>query len=319
MSKKIPIWEGLIPLNTGKDKQSLLRVTRKRFKTLRLLSAAMYMKQEQFSAKPEKIDSLTYVWEIARGRAEKQMNDNAYLMPYAVEGSERAVIVIPGGGFSYLSDIEEGEKVALCLNQAGISAFVLYYRVNPYGLAAPQWDLQRAVRYLRFHAAEYGIDASLIGVLGFSAGGYLAASHAIHMKTHPPKPLGYEEDAIDSVSDNVASVGLLYPLVSFRRNPCVLYGCFPDEQVEDDVSRNDLIEQTELKSHVTRQTVPHFICNGTADFMTTPEIIDEYVTALRENDIPCKQVLVEGANHGFGVSKKYSAWIRQYVDWLDTV
>jgi acetyl esterase/lipase len=88
-----------------------------------------------------------------------------------------AVIVMPGGGYRNLAMNHEGRQVANYLNSVGIAAFVLEYRLGPrYHHPIELGDAQRAIRLVRSHAPEWRIDPQRIGVLGFSAGGHLAAT-----------------------------------------------------------------------------------------------------------------------------------------------
>jgi hypothetical protein len=98
------------------------------------------------------------------------------LTPYLLkeEKLHPAIIVCPGGAFQYRSS-HEGEPIAKWLNQMGINAFVLNYRVAPYTPFTSIKDAVRAVRYIRYHAPELNIDPERIGMIGFSAGGYLTA------------------------------------------------------------------------------------------------------------------------------------------------
>ena len=91
-----------------------------------------------------------------------------------------AVLVIPGGGYQHVAIGHEGFQIAGWLNAQGIPAFVLDYRVAPYHYPAPIADGQRAMRLIRAHAAEYGIDPQRLGVWGFSAGGHLASTLGTH-------------------------------------------------------------------------------------------------------------------------------------------
>ena len=91
-----------------------------------------------------------------------------------------AVLVIPGGGYQHVAIGHEGVQIAGWLNAQGIPAFVLDYRVAPYRYPVPIEDGQRAMRLIRAHAAEYGIDPHRIGVWGFSAGGHLASTLGTH-------------------------------------------------------------------------------------------------------------------------------------------
>lgn len=100
--------------------------------------------------------------------AEGYESDNPTLTPYLAEGAKSAVIICPGGGYTHLAD-HEGEPVAKWLNNAGISAFVLRYRISPHQEPAPLADARRAVQYVRANAQEYGLDKHRIAMLGFSA------------------------------------------------------------------------------------------------------------------------------------------------------
>lgn len=128
------------------------------------------------------LDTFTYLYEIKGGYEKETYEDAPYLIPYIVPGSDRAVIVIPGGGYGYKSmdgGTAEGKDVAMTLNGAGISAFVLHYRSNPYEYPIPQLDVQRAVRYLKYHAREYGLNPDKIGLIGYSAGAIKSAAFSI--------------------------------------------------------------------------------------------------------------------------------------------
>jgi acetyl esterase/lipase len=90
------------------------------------------------------------------------------------DGLRTAVIVCPGGGYTHLAYDKEGTRIAEWLNVHGVSAFVLTYRLGPrYLYPAPVLDGERAVRWVRAHAQEYGVSPERIGVWGFSAGGHL--------------------------------------------------------------------------------------------------------------------------------------------------
>jgi len=88
----------------------------------------------------------------------------------------KAVIVFPGGGYSHLAARKEGSKIGEWLNQQGITAFVVKYRVpKRKGINVPLQDAQRAIRFVRGNAKLFGINTNTIGVMGFSAGGHLCA------------------------------------------------------------------------------------------------------------------------------------------------
>ena len=121
-------------------------------------------------------------------------------------------LIIPGGGYDHLSG-HEGANVAERLNEMGISAFVLYYRVAPYSHPVYLWDAKRAMRYIRYNADKFNIYADKIGVMGFSAGGHLACISAEHYDE-------YEYEAVDE-ADNVTArpdaLCMCYPVVSVSK------------------------------------------------------------------------------------------------------
>lgn len=115
----------------------------------------------------------THVHQVANAQSNRNSQADS------VNHLHAAIIVCPGGGYSHLAS-HEGEPIAHWLNELGISAFVLQYRVHPYKHPQPLLDAQRAIRIVRARAAEWNIDPHKIGILGFSAGGHLAASTGVH-------------------------------------------------------------------------------------------------------------------------------------------
>lgn len=138
-----------------------------------------------------------------------------YLELCLLEGTQPArgaVIVCPGGGYCDRAPYEGG-PVALKFNELGFHAFVLQYRVAPYRFPAPQRDLFRAIRIVRSRAAEWGVNPDQIAVLGFSAGGHLAAS-AGTLFDEVDATTG---DAADAFSQRPDALIPCYPVISFSR------------------------------------------------------------------------------------------------------
>ena len=123
-----------------------------------------------------------------------------------------AVIVIPGGGHSLIVWTTEGVNVARALNRYGLTTFVLKYRLareqgSPYSIDDAVSDVRRTIRFVRAHAAKYGIDPNRLGIMGFSAGGELVSLVA----DNAPKPERAPTDAIDRVSDRPNFQVLVFP------------------------------------------------------------------------------------------------------------
>ncbi len=116
----------------------------------------------------------------AKGQAEGDKPTLTIYLPPKEKANGAAVVICPGGGYGALATDHEGLQIGQWLNSFGVAGFMLKYRHHNsgagYGHPAPLQDAQRAVRIVRSRAAEWGVDPSRIGILGFSAGGHLASS-----------------------------------------------------------------------------------------------------------------------------------------------
>src|SRR5262249_13679312 len=123
-----------------------------------------------------------------------------------------AVVVIPGGGYQMVAVNHEGRQIANWFNAAGIAAFVLKYRLGPrYHHPIELGDAHRAIRIVRSKAAQFGVKPDRIGVIGFSAGGHLAATTATHFDTGNSSA----SDPIDRVGCRPDFAILGYAVISF--------------------------------------------------------------------------------------------------------
>ena len=102
------------------------------------------------------------------------------IVPYLLENTLAPCVIVCAGGAYGGKAYHEGEPIAQWLNSIGFHSFVLDYRVAPYKEPAPQLDLQRAIRHVRYYAEKYNIRKDAVGVLGFSAGGHLVTSVSIY-------------------------------------------------------------------------------------------------------------------------------------------
>lgn len=202
-----------------------------------------------------------------------------------------AVVIVPGGGHRELWTDHEGHNLAKFLNDQGVAAFVLYYRLarapaSTYSIDGDALnDLERAVRTVRSRAAEWKVDPAKIGVIGFSAGGQLAALGATRSDAGDPAAA----DPVDRQSSRPDFAALVYP------------GSWPD-----------------LK--FTAETPPMFLLCGSDD---RPEVVTQLTQdylALRAAKVPAELHLYDGVGHGFGLRSTstgpVSHWPQQFVDWL---
>ena len=138
-------------------------------------------------------------------------NKEVTLTPYTLLDGEKfsAMLILPGGGYAGCSR-QEGQPVAGWLNSLGISAFLLDYRVAPAKHPSPYEDARRALQYIRFHSKKYNIDPNRIGVIGFSAGGHLAATLSNNYETKNT----FVDDELEQVSARPDLSVLAYPVIS---------------------------------------------------------------------------------------------------------
>jgi len=233
------------------------------------------------------------------------------LYRYMVEGSRKAVLVIPGGGYVNVAIHHEGHDIAKAFNEQGYNAFVLYYRLPKDATMqerkiGPLQDAQRAMQYIR---EQY--DYAKVGVIGFSAGGHLAASLSNHfddVKIENPKHTSLRPDF---------SV-LIYPVISM------------DEQITHKGSKTNLIGTTpsdadvqyfSLEQQVSKQTPPTFLVHAKDDKAVVLDNSLRYKKALDKYAVPNSIFIYETGGHGFGLNNKTDdrKWSDQLFDWLKTV
>jgi acetyl esterase/lipase len=207
-----------------------------------------------------------------------------------------AVLVIPGGGYEHVAIGHEGFQIATWLNAQGMPAFVLDYRVKPYRYPVEIDDGRRAMRLIRAHATEYGIDPNRLGVWGSSAGGHLASSLGTHCEN--ATVTGTNSDAVDALSCQPNFMVLEYPVISMegaiahtgsRKN---LLGPSPDPALAHEYSN---------QFAVTAKTPPTFLFATTNDPAVPVENSLDFYRALVHSHVSAELHLFDYANHGCGL------------------
>jgi acetyl esterase/lipase len=255
------------------------------------------------------------LWENgAPGALGNEESDIPTLTYYpALRGALTAVIVAPGGGYRGLATNHEGRQIANWLNAAGISAFVLKYRLGPrYHHPIELGDAQRAIRLVRTHAAEYGLKPDRIGMMGFSAGGHLTSTAETHFDSGNPAAA----DPIDRASSRPDFAILSYAVVSFtapyshRGSAQALLGDSPDPKLLEDLS-NDL--------SVTPQTPPTFLFSTSEDTTVPSENSVAFYLALHKAHVPGELHIFQKGPHGVGLDLGDPAlgeWPTLLINWL---
>lgn len=235
----------------------------------------------------------------------------AQMTPYLLPGNGPypMMVICPGGGYQRHAD-HEGTIVAQWLNELGISAVVLKYRVAPHQHPAPLQDAQAAIRMIRSKAKEWRIDPNRVGIMGFSAGGHVAASAGIHFQH------GDERDhGIHRYSSRPDLMILCYPVITMgtfahmgsREN---LLGNNPDQM---------LIDHLSLEKQVSNETPPTFIWHTADDQAVPVENSIHFAAALSQYNIPYALHIFSSGRHGLGLAQEHpdvKQWTILCEQWL---
>ena len=226
-----------------------------------------------------------------------------------------SLLLIPGGGYRWAVVDKEGLDCARAFAEAGVTCFVLRYRLPGDGWAAgpdaPLQDAQRALRLIRAQAAAYGLDPSRVGVLGASAGGHLAG-----LLTARTDPTYAAVDDADAVSFRPDLSILMYPVATMA-DPFVHAG-----------SRRELLGGTPTAEAIDRYSLermdwagaaPTFLLHAVDDASVPVENSLQLLSALRAADVPAEAHLFQEGGHGFGVrlieGKPATVWPRLALAW----
>ena len=223
-----------------------------------------------------------------------------------------AIVVLPGGGYSHLSEIKEGSDVAKWLNSLGISAFVLKYRLGmKYHQPNQLLDASRAMRTVRARAKEWNLDAKKIGILGFSAGGHLASTVSTHFDAGKPDA----KDEIEKMSSRPDLQILIYPVISMGE---FTHGGSKKNLLGENPT-DELIKLYSNELQITKDTPPAFLVHAVTDSAVPVENSLMYSEALRKAKVPFELHLYEQGPHGFGLAPTnpiLASWTNRCADWL---
>ena len=227
-----------------------------------------------------------------------------------------ALLVLPGGGYEFLSVQNEGIDAAERFNADRVTVFVLTYRLPVEGwadrsLVALQ-DAQRAMRLIRARAGDFRIDPRRLGVLGFSAGGHLAADLAVShdMRTYAPI------DAADTLSARPAFLGLVYPVISLE--PQTTLGSSASNLVGEKPPA-ELVLARSPSLHVTAASPPSFVVAAFDDGLVLIPNSLEWIDACRRATTSVEAHLLAEGGHGFGFhlppANPGSRWPELFMLW----
>lgn len=250
----------------------------------------------------------------ALGKGSNDIPTLTVFLPSPDKATGASIVVCPGGGYGGLAN-HEGPDYALYLNQQGVTAFVLKYRLGSHGYRHPRMleDAQRAIRVVRARAADWKVDPQRVGIMGSSAGGHLASTAVTHFDAG-------KADAADPIDRQSCrpDLGILcYPVISMGPNTHQgsknnLLGKEPSAE---------LVELLSNEKQVTPQTPPCFVWHTVEDKAVKVENSLDFVAALQRHGVPFDLHVYQKGRHGIGLADKapfsnVHPWARDLVFWL---
>ena len=238
---------------------------------------------------------------------------SVYLPPKSLANGT-AVIICPGGGYHVLLTKREGSDAAKAFAKMGVTAFVLKYRLPSDQTMVdksigPLQDAQQAIKIVRQRAKEWGVDPKKIGVLGFSAGGHLAATAGTHFN----RPV---IENLQGTSLRPDFMMLINPVISFTN------------EIGHIGSRNNLLgpspteEKIKLFSNelqVTPETPPTILIHSDADQVVPVSNSVEFYRALKQNKVSGELHIYAKGEHGFLTAPSFDEWFGRCIFWMKSM
>jgi acetyl esterase/lipase len=246
-----------------------------------------------------------------------QVPDIAVYLPTRKFATGQAVVICPGGGYGGLAYDYEGTDIARYLNSVGVAGIVLKYRlpsadssIEPH--KTPLLDAKRAIRLVRARAAGWHIDPARIGIMGFSAGGHLAATLGTQFDAGDPAA----SDLVERERSRPDFMILMYPVISFV-DTAVHAGS--RRALLGDTPGPELARQYSAELQVKHDTPPTFIVHADNDKGVPVENALLMYRALRQQKIPVELHVLSEGGHGFGLgldNPHVASWTGALRLWL---
>ncbi|QNI35979.1 alpha/beta hydrolase [Edaphobacter albus] len=249
----------------------------------------------------------------ALGNEDADKPELTVFLPSGPNATKTGVVVVPGGGYAHLAIEKEGFAIARWLNDHGVAAFVLRYRLGPrYHHPVELGDAQRAVRLVRAHAAEYGIAEDHLGMWGFSAGGHLTATAGTRFDAGDADA----NDPVERKSCRPDFLILSYPVITMT-SPAVHLGSKRNLLGENPDPA--LVMALSAEEQVTPQTPPTFLFSTTDDKTVPIANSVMFYEALVRAGVPAEMHIFQHGAHGAGLAAanpQLSVWPDLLIKWM---
>jgi len=269
----------------------------------------------------------------SHGSAPTDIPSLTVFLPAKTDRPTSAIIIFPGGAYEFLAFEHEGTNNAKYFQAHGVAAFVLKYRLpkNGYHHPVPLLDAQRAIRLVRSQASLWNIDPAKVGIMGFSAGGHLAATldthfdtgtASVHVEGQPTdtsqNPPTLPTSDIDKISCRPDFAVLVYPVITLKDgithagSKANLLGPNPDPALVTNLSN---------ETQVTPNTPPTLLVHAADDDAVPIENSRLMLAALQKNGVACELQEYPHGKHGFGYfpepeKNRVPGWLDHAYAWL---
>jgi acetyl esterase/lipase len=251
---------------------------------------------------------------VKRGKVSKVTDPTlTAFLPEKSKANGTAVIICPGGGYSYLVINDEGANVAKEFAAQGVAAFVLKYRLPSDVIMqnreiGPLQDAQRAIQLVRERASDWHVDITKVGIIGFSAGGHLASTLSTH----------YQKAVIDNPKNTSLRPDfsiLVYPVISFQDS--ILHKGSKKALIGENASPEKTREYSN-EMQVTTDTPPAFLVQATDDKVVPVANSVSYYMALHAHGVKAEMHLYQAGGHGFGLNNATTPdkWLEHCFNWM---
>lgn len=238
--------------------------------------------------------------------------DLTIYLPQDENKVKTAVVICPGGGYHVVCASYEGHKIAKEMNKKGVAAFVLKYRLPNDNTCenksiAPLQDAQRAIKVVRDNAEKWGIDPNQIGIMGFSAGGHLAATAGTHFSK------SYIENK-EGTSLRPDFMMLVYPVISML--PELTHEGSRDNLLGKNAS-SEMLELFSNEKQVTENTPRTFLTHAQDDDVVSVENSLRFYEGLKAKNVSADMHLFSKGKHGYPLEPAASNWLGYVFKWME--